>query len=735
MNRKTLIAALSVSAALLVCIAVLIAMLYDGGSKTSPGVGTPVRKTESLFCAVPSNAVAVAKFADLKTAAENVLSGDVSSKDGFALSVGEAVVSGKLKELSVRPFAVSFQYSREIVPLYIFDAGKSSDEDFDADIQAVSRLASAAGWSFGECDCSKIISVDDKLRGRRILLASPVENLVNSSLRHLNDGVSVYDSEGFGAALSNVGGSSILMVSTSDAEQILPALLSSSCRKYYNFLTSFSLWCGFDLSFDGDGVRLYGHTGSLRHTDFANVFSGLGSSDCKAFAIAPSYTQSLLSIPLQSYKDYIQAYELYLDGIMSLSSEKQKRKSMASERGQSPEDWAASLRPAEVAVVTFRHGDKISSVNMLRSSSVKESSEIQSFAYSGYMASLFGDVFRREDESCSLSIDGWMLTGPRDALEEWASGRAREYSLYAKLCDAELKQSIPSSGNAILYYSVNEDGCNNTGAFSASAARRLSAELEGCDIMPAFLTLASDKKGGVSIEASLLKADMKRMKAPQSENDVHISVPSGPFTVKNSATGKENKLQQNKNFSLSLRDENGKGVWTVPFGESLCGCVANVDYFANGKIQYLFGAGSKIYLLDRLGHFVSPFPVDLGKKIVLGPAAYDFSGTKKYNILVLHEDNTIRMYNLQGRTPQGWEDITSEDTIVSLPERVVCGGKSVWVVRTSRQTIIYPFMGGESLSKFTGDSMLRPDAEVKFQEGGVLTAVSYNGKTQKIKIK
>ena len=734
MNRKTLIAALSVSAALLVCVAVLIALLYSGDDRTS-GDGEVTRKTEALFCAVPSNAVAVAKFSDLRTAAENVLSGDVSSKGGFARSIGEAVVSGGLKELSRRPFAVSLQYTREIVPLYIFDAGRSSDTDFDADVETVSRMASSAGWAFAECDCSKIISVDEKLRGRRILLASPAENLVNSSVRHLNDGVSIYDSEGFGTALSHVGESSLLMVSVSDAGQILPSLLSSSCRKYYSFLDSFSLWCGFDLSFDGNGLRLYGHTGSLRQTDFANVFSRLREADCNVFAIAPSYALSVLSIPLQSYKDYLQEYDLHLDRLMKLSSEKQNRKKMTSERGLSPENWAAELRPEEVATVSFRKGNEVRTVNMLRSSSVKESSEIKDFAYSGYMASLFGEVFRREDESCYFAVDGWLITGAKADLEEWAGGRAREYSLYAKLCDADLKQSIPASGNAVLYYSVNEDGGVKGGAFSASAGKRISKELENCDIMPAMLSVSADRKGGLIIETLLQKTEMKRMKAPETENDVHVSVPGGPFTVKNSATGKENKLLQNQNLSLSLRDENGKGVWTVPFSGKLCGAVSSIDYFANRKIQFLFCSGSKVYLLDRLGRFVSPFPIDLGKKIVLGPAAYDFSGSKKYNILVLHEDNTIRMYNLQGKTPQGWKDITCEDTIVSLPERVISGGESVWVVRTSRQTIIYPFMGGESLSKFTGNSMLRPDSEVKVLDGGVLTAVSYNGKTQKIKVK
>ena len=41
---------------------------------------------------------------------------------------------------------------------------------------------------------------------------------------------------------------------------------------------------------------------------------------------------------------------------------------------------------------------------------------------------------------------------------------------------------------------------------------------------------------------------------------------------------------------------------------------------ANGKIQFCFCAGSSVYLIDRLGRFVSGFPVDLGKTVLLGPS-------------------------------------------------------------------------------------------------------------------
>lgn len=735
MNRKTLIAGLSILVAMVAGVAVMILLLY-GGNDPEDGKYR-VKKSEALFCAVPSNAVAVAKFADLRSASERILSMDTpvgKGRGGFGKAVADAVATGRFPELSGQDLVVSFFYSRNLVPLYVFDAGRSGDNDVDAEVGLLSSIASEYGLSFNDCDCSRILNVAGELQGRRLLLVSPSDNIVNSALRHLNDGVSIYDSSGFAAATSGVSSSSSLFFSMSAADQVLPAVLSPSCRQYYKFLTSFSDWIGAELSIDGNGVEFYGAAISARQTDFANVLMSQKPASCDIFAIAPANTLWALSIPLDSYTGYIEAYDGWLDKRMKLSDVRARRSALSSATGVSPLEWVSSLRPSEVAAVSFVSGDKALTVNVLHSSKLTDDSDVQKFAYGGYMEALFGGAFARVDESCSFATDGWLITGSHEAVDEWASGRAREYSLLSKLCDAGLKSSVPTSGNALLYFSVDKELLCPESAFNSVAKAKLADRLKKCDIMPAFLNLSSEKKSGLAVGFSLFEADMKRSKAPVAEGNVHITVPSGPFTVRNSATGKNNSFVQNSNLTLSLLDENGKGMWTVPFSEKLCGTVSDIDYFANGKIQFLFGAGSKIYLIDRLGRFVRPFPLELGKKIALGPAVFDFSGSRKYNILVLHEDNTVRMYNLQGRVPDGWKDITSEDTIVSLPERVASGGNSCWVVRTSRQTLIFPFMGGDALTNLSGDAMLLPDADVSVAENGELTARSYDGKTRRIKI-
>ena len=99
--------------------------------------------------------------------------------------------------------------------------------------------------------------------------------------------------------------------------------------------------------------------------------------------------------------------------------------------------------------------------------------------------------------------------------------------------------------------------------------------------------------------------------------------------------------------------------------------------------------------------------------------------------MVLHKDNTIDMYNLKGVKPSSWKGIAvPEGKIKSLPERMDLSGSTFWVVRTSVQTLIYPFYGGEPLTVYEGAQRIRPDSEIKAVDGKTVEFTCYDGKVR-----
>ena len=103
--------------------------------------------------------------------------------------------------------------------------------------------------------------------------------------------------------------------------------------------------------------------------------------------------------------------------------------------------------------------------------------------------------------------------------------------------------------------------------------------------------------------------------------------------------------------------------------------------------------------------------------------------------MVLHKDNTVEMYNLKGQKPASWKGIRPSETVKALPERMVVSGSTFWVVRTSIQTLIYPFYGGDPLTAFSGNEMIRPDSEVKPLEGGAVDVLCYDGRHRTVQLK
>ena len=714
MSRRSLILCLSLLAVMVLGIGLAVAFLYSGvdsgkSEKTTSKVAEQGRYL--LLSAVPSDAVLVGCFSD--------------------------------RGIGGRQMTVSMHYSGKLMPLYIYDAGKAGQTSEEVDA-FMSDLV-GKGLVVRYIDCSADVQAKGRIAERSIVVASASETIVQSALRHLGKSMSVMDAPGFADASKLPGRNDVLFVSNSHASYFMPAMFSKKYSSYSNFISRLADWMVFDMSESSDVFRLHG---SALYDEDASEFMNVLASSAPAYSalseILPSYTLFAASLPVADMDSYVDAYKAYLDSRQALQKNIGKQKSLEAKAGISPYDLMKQLEIKEVATAAFLSGTKQERVNLLRTGkNLPESLGLQvsrkdyvptvhEWPYQSFVSSVFGPLFELSDETAFTWMNGWLISGSKVAVEEYASGRALEYSLKEYMSDASKPDLLASRKSSFVsYFSFSEEGLSDI--FKSGFLNIIAPLYKDAEYSPAVLTV-SDDKGKPTVTAEIMKLSLHKTKAPVFERDTVVIVPKGPFEVKNSGTGKMNKFYQNSHLSLCL-SEAGKDLWGVPFKEPICGRAYNVDYFANGKLQIIFGAGSSIYLIDRLGRYVTGFPVDLGKDILLGPDVYDFNGTKKYNILVLHKDNTVEMYNLKGQKPSSWKGIHPSETVKSLPERIVVGGSSYWAVRTSMQTLIYPFYGGESLTTYTGEQMIRPDSEVKVLEDGTVDVVCYDGKHRVVRLK
>lgn len=740
MNRKTLIICLSVLAVLVALVVAGVVMLYAPGKGSSSKDTASLPKSDyKLFQAIPSDAAMLMSFSKASDAVSvlndstqvfSVLMTDAaSSKHPFSnfLKLARKTELGNLKYENA---AISLHYSGTLEPLMVIAAGSAPSDTTDA-VRRMMALADSAKILHALVDCSDIAPESSKIRKSMLLLLSPSETLLAASRRHIESGMSILDKESFPQAASEASGHDAIFVSHDYASKLFPVYLQRPYTSHSTFFSRFADWSV--LSIRNNNSKKLSMAGSSvapskEQTSFANVYAKVHGAETQFASIVPSSAIFAVSVTASDIKSYGEAYVQYLDAAGKQDRYNSVPKALKDSLGVSPEQWFEKMDVKEVAKADVIIGEEIVSLLFVRpGKNVKESKEIHENPYHGYVSSILGSLFTADD-SYSVYRNGWLVIGPQAALESLGDD-----SLKSEL--AAMDFSIPEKGNNMTaYFSVSKYPAQLEKIFRPAMVNALSQSLMGVTDMAAVMNVTGTSLSLEVIRSNVAPSGKSASSASVSvAKDTSVPVPEGPFKVKNSSTGKTNLFSQAANGTLSLKDENGKGLWGIPFQGRLCGNVESIDYYANDKIQFLFASGSKLYLIDRLGRFVNPFPVDLGKTIILGPAAYDFTGAKGYTAMVLHDDNTIGMYDLHGNLRQGWQGITSEDTIKSLPELVEAGGKKYWAVRTSVQTLIYPFMGGEPLTKLSGDKMIRPDSEITVKDG-TISATSLDGKVRNVKL-
>jgi hypothetical protein len=726
-------------------VGIAVAMLYSGVDDGDQygGNSVPDQGRYLLLPAIPSDAMAVCCF----TQAEAGMSGLLKGFE-FPAVLADSMAAGKFNRFSSSRLSVSLHYSGDVEALYVFDAGKSSSEP-SADAAALMAFMRGRKMTVEFVDGSSSGTDRDILK-HSLIVASDSDLLVKSAVRHLQKGISVMESSGFSEAASSVEGGDVIFFSNSHARMLIPAMLARKYAGNDSFVADFAQWTSVSLAkFDASGIyagisAVYEKDGS----DFMDVLCGLQPSVSEISHMLPSYTVSAVTLPMKSVQQYMTEYNGYLDSRQVLHLVKSRQKRLAEKTGIRPEDFVKRLDVKEVAKADFLVGKGLESVNLIKigrqdtlifvgtdnKSFETAQSSIHVWPYASYLSTVFGKLFELKDESCFTYMNGWVISGSLDAVKHYVEGYALEYTLAQYMADAGQKDLFaqPSVLTACFTPTAYPDG--NKDFFRTPVLKAVEKLCADADYCPMIFTASKDKRGG-TLKFQMPRLELLKTRAPGHERDTVVVIPQGPFRVKNSGTGKMNLFYQNSHGSICLQEEGGKGLWGVPFKGKLCGTAQTLDYYANGKLQILFGSGSSIYLIDRLGHYVNGFPTDLGKTILLGPDVYDFNGTNAYNIMVLHKDNTIEMYNLKGVRPSSWKTIVAPETVKALPERIMVGGNTFWLVRTSIQTLIYPFGGGNALTSFKGDQMIRPDSEVRVVDAVSVSVDCYDGVARTVTLK
>ncbi len=136
--------------------------------------------------------------------------------------------------------------------------------------------------------------------------------------------------------------------------------------------------------------------------------------------------------------------------------------------------------------------------------------------------------------------------------------------------------------------------------------------------------------------------------------ELDTSIQFGPQTVINHLNKRPEIVVQDASNTLYLINGGGDILWKKTLDAPIVGKVEQVDFYRNGKLQYLFTTSRSIQLIDRLGRNVEDFPLRLPAAITSGISVIDYNRNGNYRIFVACENKNIYGFERSGKPLKGW---------------------------------------------------------------------------------
>jgi hypothetical protein len=150
--------------------------------------------------------------------------------------------------------------------------------------------------------------------------------------------------------------------------------------------------------------------------------------------------------------------------------------------------------------------------------------------------------------------------------------------------------------------------------------------------------------------------------------------------------------------NLYLLNNTGRVCWSVSLPSPVLGDIHQIDYFQNGRLQYLFNTKENLYLLDRNGENVEHFPVRLQSPATNGVNVFDYDHTRNYRYFVAGEDKKIYAYDRSGKIIQGWKFGQTDHPVTTPVQYFRVAGKDYIVFKDKSRIYIQDRQGETRVS-------------------------------------
>ncbi len=206
-----------------------------------------------------------------------------------------------------------------------------------------------------------------------------------------------------------------------------------------------------------------------------------------------------------------------------------------------------------------------------------------------------------------------------------------------------------------------------------------------------------------------------------------------PQVIQNAVSGESEIFVQDTAHNVYLLSQSGAVLFSKNIGEPVVGKVHQIDYYNNGKVQYIFNTTGHVYVLDRFGNDVASYPLRLSAPAASGMVVNNNAGNTRYYVPC--SNGNIYGYEANGKPLPGWSPKSGVGPVQQLECITTPKADNILAYTSTGKLYLFDSRGGSkwTISNVSADSkpisvvMLSNDFKVLGTTGAQLIEVAADG--------
>ncbi|MCK5821733.1 MAG: DUF3352 domain-containing protein [Bacteroidales bacterium] len=553
---------------------------------------------------------------------------------------------------------------------------------------------------------------------KKYLVISPSDILIEDVIRQARSGMSLNQDEDFkkAASVSGHNADANLYVEIERFTAMTSMIMNPGISGFMKELNRYGAWLELDITLREDMIVAsgFGFTGDT--LAWLDIFENQTPQKNQLDQVLPANTLSFISYGIEKPSAFFEKMKDLYKGSEYEQSRINSYTQLSREVGEDLSSAFADFMEHEagiawipgengkalpVVVIEVRSQNLASEklISWLQMKARKENKKVQDYRFiyrpdqdrqhniyqlpvSGIPESLFGNLFAEvEGKYFGFTENYLILSDDRQAIQD---------VIYHK----ELKRTL--STDQVYQSVIGQIGMRNNFVFYLAPFK--SKEFLASKVNKEWAALIAENKefvnrlGAVSMQVQsrnskfyhnmFIRFSESVSDGPQTmwQSQLGTTLNFKPvFTINHNTKRKEIFLQDEAHV-VYLVNTAGHVLWKQPLNEAINSEIFQIDFYKNGRLQFLFSTKNALHLLDREGNYVDKYPVNLRSEASNGMALFDYDSRKEYRIFIAGIDKKIYVYDKDGAVVKGWKFKGTEGLVTTEVQHHRIGTKDYIVI-------------------------------------------------------